>query len=252
MVLTQSCIHYLCWRNDKQAYIPTGIYRELDSTMLKKLHIYIDPLGHYYFDNKFLDKLITNDSSLGDLSNIRFKLQDQIMRAGPKLPLQAAMLLTDYFKNKPIQIGVDEKNNPIYCHKPEMFKLLFALEEPTIYDMQSTASRFACDCLGFDYNSFDRSKLNQAQDASYTNAFRSFLRKALDLHRPIQYPSNIDLSLVDFIRFVVFTNMTMHSPSLTPRSKRAQNWMPIFTIITYFLLATEAAVLGIFYTRFIK
>ena len=249
LLVAQASFHFLTWRKDRNAYVPTGIYSELDPETFKRLGLYRDPLGKYYFENQFLDNLFRG--TLGDVSNIRFRRQDNIVRTVLAEPFQALVLTRELFLRNPIIIGANARNEPILCDKSTPKEMLLALEELSLFDLLSIGSRFACDCLGFDLKTFNPAALDRASSLSYQNALLGFLREALNLLKPVKVPTNVDLGFSDFLRFALFTNMTMSSPDLVPRSPGVQRVIPFFTVLSYFLLAVQAATLGFAYQRLI-
>lgn len=249
LLTTQASFHFLAWRKNPNAYVPTGIYSELDSDTLRRLGVYIDPLGKYFFDNRFIDGLL--QGTLGDLSNIRFRRQDNIVRTGQTKPFQALVPTRELFLTNPIPVGIRPDNTLILCDKTAAKQMMLSLEVLDAYELQSIASRFACDCLGFDLKTFKLDALDSASALQYRGAFSAFLREALNVVRPFQVPSNLNLGLSDFFRFALFTNMTMSSPDLIPRARSVQNSIPVFTVLSYFLLAVQAAILAFAYERLI-
>lgn len=249
LLLSQACFHFLIWRKDRNAYVPTGIYRELDPEIITRLGIYIDPRGKYYFHDTFLDNLLRGN--LGDVSNVRFRRQDNIVVTGPAEPFQALFVHRQLFLQNPIQIGVKPNQEPILCDRKEAKEMLLALDDLDLYELLAITSRFACDCLGFELATFNPKTLDQPALVNYQNAMLGFLRQALNLFRPVQVPVNLNLGLSDFFRFALFTNMTMSSPDLVPRSRGAQHAIPFFTVLSYFLLATQAATLAFAYEKLI-
>lgn len=245
----QASFHYLTWRKDRNAYIPTGIYSELDSQTLRRLGISLDPLGKYYFDNRFIEGLFRGE--LGDLSNIRFRRQDSLIRQGQSEPFQAYMLNRERFLSSPFLIGIEADNTPILCNKLAAKEMLLAMDTLDMFELMSLSSRFACDCLGFDLQTFRKEALDAASAIRWQNAFGAFLRESLFILKPFQVPSNYNLKFSDFFRFTLFTNMTMSSPDLVPRSRVVQHTIPVFTVLSYFLLAVQAALFALAYQRLI-
>jgi hypothetical protein len=82
-----------------------------------------------------------------------------------------------------------------------------------------------------------------------SNAMRGFLRHALNLLKPVKVPTNVNLGFFDFFCFALFTDLTMNSPDLIPRSPGVQKWIPIFAFLSYFLMALQATVFGFLYQK---
>ena len=286
MVFVQTSYHFLRYQKDRNAYIPKERLLVLDSSVvsltlldiwplrkrasknqlstdkskvkghlthytsdLKKFYIYLDPTGKYFFDNKFIDLLISNDEGLGEfLQDTRFIKQDMFIFTGVN-PINVLMLNSEKLLKYSIMVGVNEDGTAKTCYKPHIFQMLLDSETVSAFDLFSFASRFACDCNDFVVDSFDISKLDKNQRVNYYNAFRAFTREALNILKPVKI--SVKLSFADFFRYVIMNNITMGSPDLEAREKGGDGWVVFFAMFTYFLLALQATILGTRWERII-
>lgn len=249
-ILTQTSYHFLRYQKDKNEYIARGNLLELSPAELKKFHIYLDPTGKYFFDNKFIDLLMKNDKEFNAfLQNIRFIKQDMFIFTGSK-PISVAMLNSERLLKSQIQVGVNNDNTPKLCYKPDIFKMLFELENVRVFDLLGLASRFACDCNNYTIDSFDITKLDENQKIDYYNTYRAFIRESLNILKPIK--SSAELSFGNLFHYVIISNLTMNFPDIEVRSKGVNDWKILFAILTYFLLALQATILGTSWERIIR
>ncbi len=251
MVLGQTSYHFLKYQKNKNAYIPKEKLLTLNSEELKRFDIYLDPIGHYFFGNKFIDLLFKNDEESNMfLQNIHFVKQDMFIYTGRVNPLSILMPNFERLLKSSIEVGVNKDSTLKLCYKPHIFQMLFNLETVSIFDLQGFASRFACDCNGYAIDSFDIDKLNNDQKVDYYNAYRAFIRESLNTLKPIKISTKLFFG--DFFRYVIMSNITMGSPDLEARAKEGNNWVILFAIATYFLLAIQATILGTMWERIIS
>jgi len=266
MILTQASHHFLSYQKDKNEYIPRGNLLELSRLELKKFYIYLDPTGKYFFENKFIDLLLLGDYAefiLQDYKkpddllkeykefsafskDIRFVKQETVIQTGNK-QFSALMPNSERLLKSSIMIGVNKDDTPKLCYKPYIFQMLFKLENISTFDLHSIASRFACDCNNYPIDSFDKNKLDKNQTIDYYNVYRAFIRESLSILKPIKVSAKLSFS--NFVNYVFVTNFKMNSSELEVRTKQIDGLKILFPIVTYFLLALQAAALCEFYKR---
>ncbi len=248
MVFTQTSYHFLRYQKDKNRYVPKENLLKIGSDTLKKHHIYLDPTGKYFFDNKFIDSLLNKDERLiSFLQDVRFVKQEILINTGTK-QFSAFMLNSERLLKSSIAVGINHDNTKQLCYKPDVFKMLFDLKDLSIYDVLSLASRFSCECNGYDITSFDINELDKNQKISYYNAYRAFLRESFSILKPIKVSAK--LSFWNFFHYTIMTNITMNSSDVESRSSNYP--VVFFALITYFLLALQATILGRGYEKMIN
>lgn len=269
MIFTQASYHFLKYQKDKNEYSPKGNLLELNSIELKKFYIYLDPIGHYFFDNHFIDLLLSRDygefisqdnMQSGGLSkryaefnaflqNIRFVRQDMLIHAG-STQLSAVTQSSERLLGSPIQIGINEDDTPKLCYKPRSFQMLFESENIVIWDILSLASRFACDCNNYSIASFDISHLDRNKKIDFYNANRAFIRESLNVLKPVKVSAK--LYFCDFINYVIANNFTMNSSEIEARTKQLDSLRTLCFVVTYFLLVLQAGIFWKYYERILK
>lgn len=250
MICSQASYHYLKYKKNHNEYIPKSNLLDLSTDELNKYGIYLDPTGKYFFDNKFIDLLVKGDLNLFNfLQNIRFMKQDMSIYTGSK-NFSVAMLNTERLLKSSIQVGINNDNSPKLCYKPNVFQMLFQLESVGIADLLGLANRFACECNNFAIDSLDISKLSNNERIDYHNAYRAFIRESLNVLKPIKVSAK--LSLGNFFNYAFMNNITMNCPEIESRSKIGSGWKIFFAIVSYFLLAVQATILGTWWESLIS
>lgn len=127
---------------------------------------------------------------------------------------------------------------------------LFELSEPSMHDLVGLSRQFAKDVVSESSKKGYIKDYGWNQDTLYFLAEHQFMRTAFSWFIPYIKRNNFYISKFDIIKFIFEKNLTMNSSEIVLRNKNIESFWLIFTLMTYFLLATQASIFATTYLKY--